>query len=209
MEDLIDLSQIIEDNMPVYPGDIRTNLFQTSYLSVNKHNNYRLDISMHSGTHIDSPMHLTESNVYISEASLQSFIGIGCILDVRNQSQITMKREYEQLIKNNSIVLLYTGWDKFYGEEKYYQEHPVVDIGFCKFLLRKKIKMVGMDMPSPDKYPFEIHKLLFDNGIYIIENLMNLDKLLGIKKFEVIALPLKIKADSSIARVVAKVISKK
>ena len=53
------------------------------------------------------------------------------------------------------------------------------------------------------------HKLLFDNGIYIIENLMNLDKLLGIKKFEVIALPLKIKADSSIARVVAKVISKK
>jgi kynurenine formamidase len=69
--------------------------------------------------------------------------------------------------------------------------------------------MVGMDMPSPDKYPFEIHKLLFDNGIYIIENLMNLDKLLGIKKFEVIALPLKIKADSSIARVVAKVISKK
>jgi kynurenine formamidase len=45
--------------------------------------------------------------------------------------------------------------------------------------------------------------------LLVLQELMNLDKLLGIKKFEVIALPLKIKADSSIARVVAKVISKK
>lgn len=138
MEELIDLSQIIEDNMPVYPGDIRTNLFQTNYLSVNKYNNHRLDTNMHSGTHIDSPMHLIESSEYISEASLQSFIGIGCILDVRDQPRITMKREYEQLTKDNSIVLLYTGWDKFYGKEKYYQEHPVIDTEFCKFLLKKR-----------------------------------------------------------------------
>lgn len=65
MEKLIDLTHIIEDSMPIYPGDIKTNLFQTKYLSVNKHNNHRLDISMHTGTHIDSPMHLTESNEYI------------------------------------------------------------------------------------------------------------------------------------------------
>lgn len=204
MERLIDLSYMIEDNMPVYPGDIRTNLFQTNYLSVNEYNNHRLDISMHSGTHIDSPMHLTESKEYISEALLESFIAVGCVLDVRNQPVITMKTEYERLIKANSIVLLYTGWDKFYGKTEYYQEHPIVDIDLCRFLLQKNIKMLGMDMPSPDKYPFEIHKLLFENKIYVIENLTNLDKLLGVENFEVIAFPLKIKADSSIARVVAR-----
>ena len=77
--------------------------------------------------------------------------------------------------------------------------------GFCKFLVRMNIKMVGMDMPSPDKYPFEIHKMLLSNNIYIIENMTNLDKLLETDGFEVYAFPLRINADSSIARAVARV----
>jgi kynurenine formamidase len=192
--------------MSIYPGDIKTNLFQTKYLSVNKHNNHRLDISMHAGTHIDSPMHLTDSNEYISELSLDSFIGPGYVLDVRNQPIIEMKVEYEELVKENSILLLYTGFDKLYGMPEYYEEHPILDMDLCKFLIKKNIKMVGIDMPSPDKYPFEIHKLLLENKIYIIENLTNLDKLLGNKNFEVIAFPLKIKADGSMTRVVARCI---
>ncbi|MBZ9635209.1 cyclase family protein [Clostridium sp. FP1] len=204
MEELIDLTHIIEDTMPIYPGDITTNLFQNKYLSINSHNNFRLEISMHTGTHIDSPMHLTESNKYISELSVDSFIATGCILDVRNQPIIQMKSVYEESIKENSIVLLYTGLDKLYGMPEYYEDHPLLDMDLCKFLLKKNVKMVGIDMPSPDKYPFEIHKFLLENKICIIENLTNLDKLLGNKNFEVMAFPLKIKADSSMARVVAR-----
>lgn len=202
----MDLSQVIEDSMPVYPGDNRTNLFQTNYLKINSYNNHRLEINMHSGTHIDGPMHLTQSKEYISELSLDSFIGLGYVLDVRNQPIIQTKPEYEELIINNSIVLLYTGWDSFYGTEKYYEDHPIIDIDFCKLLVRKNIKMLGMDIPSPDRYPFDSHKLLLGNNIYIIENLTNLDKLLDITSFEVIAFPLNIRADSSMARVIARVI---
>lgn len=206
MEKLIDLSRIIEDNMPVYPGDSITSLKQVKNFEVDSYNNYRLDIGMHAGTHIDSPMHLTESKEYICELPLESFIGVGCVLDVRNKPIIKEKPEYKELIKENSIVLLYTDWDKKYGKDSYYEEHPVIDISFCKLLIDKNIKMLGVDMPSPDKDPFEIHKLLLGNKIYIMENLINVDKLLGIENFEVIAFPLKIKADSSIARIVARVL---
>jgi len=205
LEKIIDLTQIIEDGMPVYPGDIRASLFQAKYLNVNGYNDHRLEISMHAGTHIDSPMHLTDSKEYIYEVPLEFFIARGCILDVRNQPVIEMKTEYEELVKDNSIVLLYTGYDKFYGTTKYYQEHPVVDISFCKFLLSKNIKMLGIDMPSPDRYPFEVHKFLFENRIFILENLTNLDKLIGVLEFEVIALPIKIKADSSMTRAIARI----
>jgi kynurenine formamidase len=206
MERLIDLSQMIEDDMPVYPGDVRTSLFQNKYLNVNAHNNHRLEISMHSGTHIDGPMHLTESDEYIYEMPLQAFIGIGCILDVRGQTVIRKKPEYEEQIMDNSIVLLYTGWDRVYGTKEYYEEHPVVDIGFCDMLVRKNIKLFGMDIPSPDRYPFDVHKTLLSNKIFIAENLTNLDKLNGVHRFEVIAFPLKMKADSSMARVVARIL---
>lgn len=71
--------------------------------------------------------------------------------------------------------------------------------------MKNKVKMIGLDTPSPDKDPFDVHKYLFEHGVLIIENLTRLDQLLDYKSFEVIALPLNIKADSSIARVVARV----
>jgi kynurenine formamidase len=150
-------------------------------------------------------MHFTDNKEYIYRAPLESFIGVGCVLDVRNEPVIEMKDQYEKLIKDNSIVLLCTGQDKLYGKTEYYEKHPVVDIDFCRFLLQKNIKILGVDMPSPDRYPFDIHKLLFENNIFIMENLTNVDKLIGVQSFEVIAFPLKIKADSSMTRAVARV----
>jgi kynurenine formamidase len=203
---LIDLSHVIENNMPVYPGDAKISLLQEKNLSTDGYNNHRLDIGMHAGTHVDSPMHMTDNNQYISELPLDSFIAEGCLLDVRNQAIIELKPEYDPLVKENSIVLLYTGFDKFYGTKEYYENHPCIDMELCKFLIEKGVKMVGMDTPSPDRYPFEIHKLFFMNNVYVLENLTNLDQLLNADKFEVIAFPLKIKADSSLTRAVARII---
>jgi len=203
---LVDLSHEITVNMPVYPGDPKTDLIQIKHLSADEYNNFRLDICLHSGTHIDSPMHLTDCRQYISEWPLEPFIAEGCVLDVRNQAVITMKAEYNALVKENSIVLLYTGFDAHYGTKEYYENSPCMDVEFCRFLIEKNVKMVGMDAPSPDRYPFEIHKMLLKNNIFIMENLTNLDQLLSVDRFEVIAFPLKIKADSSIARAVARII---
>jgi len=202
---LIDLSHKIEHGMPVYPGDSKTNLYQKNFLNTDKYNNHMLEINMHAGTHIDSPMHLTDSKKYISELALDSFMAEGCILDVKGQPVVKYKSEYETLVKENSIVLLYTGFDEYYGTKEYYENHPCLDVDFCEFLAGKKIKMLGIDIPSPDKFPFIIHKLLFKNNIYILENLTNLKELLNVKNFEVIAFPLKINADSSITRAVARI----
>ncbi|EIC06005.1 cyclase family protein, partial [Acetivibrio thermocellus YS] len=88
----------------------------------------------------------------------------------------------------------------------HFNNYPVVDMEFAEFMVERKIKILGMDTPSPDKPPFPVHRLLLKNEIFILENLANLEALLDVEKFEVIALPLNIKADSSILRVVAKVV---
>ena len=203
---LIDLSHVIADGMPVYPGDTETRLLQVRFLDTDKYNNHRLDINMHAGTHIDSPMHLTGCKQYISESPLEPFIGEGCVLDAREQPLITYKAEYETMVKEGGIVLLYTGFDKYYGTQEYYEKHPCLDMELCQFFIAKKLKMVGMDLPSPDRYPFAVHQALFANNIYLLENLTNLGQLLTVDRFEVIAFPLKLKADSSITRAVARII---
>lgn len=55
MPKFIDLTRIIEDGMAVYPGDDETILRQSRQLDKDGYNNHRLEISMHSGTHIDGP----------------------------------------------------------------------------------------------------------------------------------------------------------
>ena len=65
--------------------------------------------------------------------------------------------------------------------------------------------MLGIDLPSPDKYPFKIHKMLFNHNILIIENMTNLSELLLEESFEVITFPLKIRAEASMVRAVAKI----
>lgn len=203
MKKIIDLSQIIYDDMPVHPYDDKVRLYQDKYLDKDKYVNHKLEIGMHSGTHIDTPMHLIYDETFISEIPLDNFTGRGIMLDVRNESIISFKDEYEDMVQENDIVLLYTGHSKKFGTEEYYSSYPVVGDDLADFFVMKKIKMLGMDLPSPDNYPFEIHKKLFRNNILIIENLTNLSELLDAKGFYITAFPLKIKAEASMARVVA------
>jgi len=65
--------------------------------------------------------------------------------------------------------------------------------------------MIGIDWASPDLEPYPIHEILLNNNILILENLTNLDFLLSGPAFEIFAFPLKINADSSIVRAVAKI----
>lgn len=202
---IIDLTHIIENEMPVYPGDVETVLVHSKKIHEDKYNNHQLSINMHAGTHIDGPMHLIDSNTYLSTFPIETFIREACLLDVSNQKIIDYKTEYEQLIQEKQIVILYTGHSQYYGQKKYFTDYPVLTKEFADLLVRKEVKMVGLDTPSPDNYPFNIHQYLFQNEVLIIENLTKVDRLLGVESFEIIALPLYIKSDSSIARVVARI----
>lgn len=207
MINLIDLSHLIDDQLPTYPGDSPIKLTKTKRFEIDGFTNYQLESGMHTGTHLDGPMHLTKQTKYISELPLQSFFGEGCLLDVRGEMEILMKDEYRSKIGEESIVLLYTGHDQKYGTSRYFTVQPEIHLELAKFLIAKKTKIIGMDMASPDCSPFTVHQALLNHGVLILENLTNLGSLLEVKRFEVMAFPLKIKADSSLLRVVARIIN--
>src|SRR5690554_2472140 len=118
MSEFIDLSQKIIDNMVVHPYDDKVKLYQDKYLQKDKYNNFRLEIGMHAGTHIDTPMHLTNRKTFISEIPLEKFAGKGFLLVVRDERIIGFKQEYIDVINENDIVILYTGYSDKYGTEE-------------------------------------------------------------------------------------------
>jgi kynurenine formamidase len=203
MKTIIDLTQLFYNNMPRYPGDDEPKLAQVKYFAADKYSNFRIESGMHVGTHIDGPMHLTESKKFISDIDISKFIGKGCILDVRGEQLIQWKDQYEKIIEDYKVVLLLTGMSEIFEKPEYFTSHPVISEDFAAAVADLKVSMLGVDFPSVDKSPHNIHKKLLWNNVLIIENLTNLEKLLGKKNFEIIALPLKTRSDSSLARVIA------
>lgn len=202
---LIDLTHTIVDDLPVFPGDLPTKLRQTKKLQTDGHNNHRIEIGMHAGTHIDAAMHMTDSTVYISDLELNDLVGPGCLLDVRNQAVISMQQHYQEIVQPGMMVLLWTGHDHFYGKQRYFTESPQVGEDLAEFFVERQVKIVGMDIAGPDQEPHRIHKLLFNHNILIVENLTNLHRLQQCQDFTVMVFPLKIKADGAPARVAASI----
>ena len=205
MEKFFDLSRAIEHGQAVYPGDEETELIRSRHLAKDGFNNHRLRISMHSGTHIDGPMHLTQSDLYVDQIEINRLIGKGVLIDVRGETEIAMKSQYEDAISEDSIVLFWTGRDSLFGSEDYFLNNPFLTSELAEFLVQRRTRMVGFDSSSPDRYPYDIHRILFGGGCLIAENLTGLENLSDSKELEVFAIPLKIHADSSIARIFAAV----
>lgn len=202
---LIDISHVLNEDTPSYPGDYKATLSKHKSLEKDYYCSYVLSACFHTGTHVDMPMHLVNDDRMVPDFPLENFIGKGVLLDVRGEKQISMKSRYEKMIDDESIVLLFTGFDQYYNTSEYFTDHPTVSDDLGRFLLSRRINMLGMDMPSPDSSPFAFHKQLLLNDIFVLENLTNLHKLLNIDSFEVMAFPLKVSAEASFVRAVCRV----
>jgi len=201
---LIDLSHKFGIGMPVYPGDAKIKLEEVCSIKKDGYTNHQVTSGMHVGTHIDAPLHFIPDGKRISEIPLDSFYGPAKIIDVRGKKEIDVDVIENVKINKGDIVLFFTGYDQFYGKPAYFEEQPVLTEALAQKLVDTGIKMVGVDLPGPDKYPFSLHKLFLRNEILIIENLINLESLLN-KDFELFAFPIKFETDAAYVRAVAKI----
>lgn len=200
---IVDLTHTFGNETPVFPGDDKTQLEQVNFLEKDYYNAYRLETGLHTGTHIDMPMHKTDDKRFASEFAVERFIGKAFLIEAVGEKIVELKPEHEQIEKDD-IVLVHTGFDKFYSEDKYFSAHSVISDELSEFLINRKIKMIGIDTPSPDSFPYKTHEKYMAADIFILENLANMEQISGWQNFEVIALPLKIEAEASPVRVVAR-----
>jgi kynurenine formamidase len=199
---IIDLTHLFTSKMPVYPGDPLATLEQIAWLEKDGLSDFSLTTGMHVGTHMDGPMHMIPGGKKLSEFPVSHFFGHGKIVDAFGQNPIDSQLLSSCQLKQGDIVLVKTGFSEFYGQKKYFEEYPDITEDFAQKLIDARVKILGLDSPSPDRKPFAIHKMLLSRDILIIENLTNLDNIL-MENFIVTALPLNLDSDSAPARVIA------
>ena len=185
----------------------------------------------HTGTHIDAPVHFSKGHIDISQVKLSQLIGPAIQVDVHNkvksnpdyQIDIPDFLEWEKkygLIPPNSIIMLNTGYDKYWNDFKKYSgtsrtdKDAATDFHFpglhpkaAEWLVnQRKVKAVGIDTFSIDygkTNNFPTHQILTNKDIPIFENVCHLDELPP-NHFNIFAMPLKIKnGTGSPARIAA------
>lgn len=193
----------LDHRTPAYPGDQKIKIEPIALLGKDGWNEKRIHCNSHCGTHIDAPAHFVKNGKTIDKIELNNFLGKGILIDVRKK-KIDLNCLKGIKITPKSVVLFLTGQsDKRHAQ--YYSGAQFMSEEVAKKLAAHKVKAVGIDSFSPDTEPYPVHKIFLPKGILIIENLINVKKLVG-KKFSVQYFPLRIiKGDGSPCRAIAMV----
>lgn len=207
---VIDLSHLIFENMLVYPGTEKPSLLQVHNIEEDGFRETKISVFSHVGTHIDSPAHMIRKGKFLHEFQVDKFIGAAMILDFSNHGekiiQIEHIRGYEEKLQQVDFVILNTGWHKYWGQNQYFENYPVLSEEAALWLSKLKLKGVGVDaisVDTMDSKDFYAHNTLLAAGFIIIENLTNLDEIQA-ERFTLSVLPLKYGgADGSPIRAVA------
>ncbi|WP_405724865.1 cyclase family protein [Anaerotignum sp.] len=208
---VIDLTQTISADMPVYPGTEPPNLQVANTYEKDGFRETQISFYSHTGTHMDAPFHLFGDRTKLEELPAAQFVGKALVIDCRDVEEggiIGMERieAVRELADQAEFLLFCTGWDANWGQETYFGAYPVVSMEICQYLLDSGKKGVGFDVIGIDPIAdggLTRHKMLLSQkDIVIIENLTNLDQIGGLFTFA--ALPLKYRdADGAPVRAVA------
>jgi kynurenine formamidase len=178
----------------------------------------RYSASEHGGTHLDAPIHFGEGGLAADEIPLSKLVDAAVVIDISEACEkdpdyllttgdiINWEGRHGRL-PDHSILLVRTGWGRFWGSRKKYLgsdapddaanlHFPGISREAAELLIKhRKVDAVGIDTASLDRgssKDFLAHRLLTGAGIYGLENVANLDKLPPTGA-TVIALPMKIK----------------
>lgn len=209
---ILDLTHIICPDMPVYPGSASPSLAPSGSLLRDGYRETLVTLSSHTGTHMDAPSHMLRDGSTLDVLPASQFCGRAVVLDVSDMepgSFITADylRAQNGRLLSSDYVLFYTGWEKKWGTDGYYDDaFPVPDEEAARYLVCCGLKGIGTDALSVDRLTgdgFKAHRALLDGGLVIVESLC-LKKLVGREDIMFFALPLKIKnADGAPVRAIA------
>lgn len=218
--DLVDLTYTYEEGMPVWPTHPHYFANPCEQYEGGWYFN-QIILGEHNGTHIDSPGHYVKegpAHYFVDQLDIRRFFGTARILDVYTDYGEDYELKVEQIkdweakhgeIQAGDMVFVRFGMDLKYGiapnNQPFIQNWGGVGKPAAEYLVGKGVSIIGTDALSIDVYDnaaSEAHGVILNNEVYVIENLVNLEKLPPV--VSIAALPLKFKDGSgSPVRVIA------
>jgi kynurenine formamidase len=175
----------------------------------------------HGGTHLDAPIHFAEGQRTSEQIPLEHLVAPAAVIDISKKAaanrdyrlsreDVLLFEKQNGKIRPGSIVLLRTGWSRYWPDRKNYLgddtpgdasklSFPSFGEDAAKLLVEeRRAAMIGVDTASIDygrSKDFVVHRLAAARNVPGLENLTHLEKLPATGTI-VVALPMKIEGGS-------------
>lgn len=205
MKDWIDISQRLDEKVPVWPGDTpfsyKMNWKMEDSGSVNVG---QIIMSAHTGTHIDAPFHFDNEGKRVLELDINLYIGLARVIHLPGITSIRVSELRKHDLTGVTRLLIYTGTWK--NRKAFPETIPHLEPDVASYLAGIGVRLIGLDLPSVDPLDSKelpAHRELNRHGIHILEGIV-LDEI-SPGNYELAALPLPlVEADGSPVRAVLK-----
>jgi len=183
MKKIIDITVPLSSRLPVWTDSHGVNISRLMEIEKDGWTVSRLDIDVHSGTHIDAPLHIVPNGKTTNEIPLEKLIG-NCILP-----------------KDTKRLLCKTDNSRHWGNihHEFRTDFCSLTADAAQWVVDNKIELVGIDYHSIQLYhdPPDTHQILLENEVVILETLNLLDVEPG--EYRLICLPLKVEGVEGIS----------
>jgi arylformamidase len=185
---IIDITRPIGSATAVWPGDTPFELaFPVSRKSGESVTVGSIHMSTHFGTHLDAPIHFTDSQVTIDRIPLEIVCGPAVVIDSLERDEIVVPEGIELPAR---VLFRTGGWP---NHRKFPDRIPTLSAATIERLANAGVRLVGVDLPSVDQLDSKdlpIHHQLLGAGIHILESLWLEAAWPG--NYYLVALPLKL-----------------
>jgi arylformamidase len=172
---IFDISIGIDENLPLWPGDPELRLHWAANIEQGDLVNLtELSMGIHTGTHIDAPLHFLPNGKPIDSLSLNVFVGEAQVVAIPqdvNLITVDILQDVCEIIA--ARILFKTKNSQLWETSKFQQDYVALEASAAQWLVDQGVQLVGIDYLSiaPFKDPAPTHEILLSNDVVIIESL--------------------------------------
>ncbi len=153
--EMVELSHIWGHGVPSMPGQEDVKMHRAVKHAQHGVLAWRIATSMHTGTHMNAPIHLVQRAADLAAIDPGRFFGNGVVLGIpKKRWELVTAEDLENAtpaIQSGDIVVIVTGWHHKYSDSlEYWGESPGLSKAGAEWLVKKNARMVGMDTPQID-----------------------------------------------------------
>src|SRR6266550_431420 len=141
--------------MPIYPGDPSPSFKNYSTLQKDGVNLTKITMGSHTGTHLDAPRHFIQDGIGIDRIPPDKLIGEAYVADLSRKpigSGITsqdLKRDLEEKIASDDIVVIYTGCSEHWGDESINRDYTYLTGEAADYLVSRMSSLSRRTLRMP------------------------------------------------------------
>jgi arylformamidase len=172
----VDISWPLREGIPVYKGDSPFKLRQVSQIEQGDSCNVSdLSMSLHTGTHIDAPLHFISGAQSVDQLPLTTFLGLAKVVLIKTKKAVALQDLAQlELAAGDRLLLKIPYNGALINRKRFYNDYIGLELGAAELLVKKRISLVGIEYLSIENCQdgkFQVHQLLLNAGIVILEGL--------------------------------------